>query len=727
MATGWNYTQIGTFNGTNGWGPQSPATLSADGSTLYGTVKGGGPGNLSGFVYSIGTTANSTATDVLSFSNTEEPYGGVTLVGSTLYGIAQHGGAYNDGYVYSVPVTGGALTTLLTFSGTASQGPGTLPGSQAWGNLTIVGSTLYGVTQFGGSNANSQGGTAGAGTIFSVGINGSNPTEMANFGKNGSGSTVEASLTLIGSNFYGTTNAGGTYNDGTVFSIPVSGGSLTTLGSFNGNNGDGPRGDLALVGSKLYGTTSWGGTSSSGANTGTIYSIPITGGVPTTLVQFNGSSAPYGYNSTGPGPMVLVGSVLYGTTEQGGPNNAGQVFSYDTSSGSVQTVCSFTGSTGPACSLTLSGSTFYGTTNGYPSSGGGVFSLSSTALAPTSWTTNGSGTWSNAANWSSFVPGSNPQDRAVFGTVLSGGTATVTMDTNISLSSLSFCTVGGGSYVITPSSGSTLTLAYPSNGLATISASGGNHTLAVPILLDGNVNVSAIAGSSLTLSGAIGEINAGTALSFSGGGTLVLSDANTYSGGTTLSGGRLNINHAAALGTGPLTISGGTIDNTSGADITSSTNNAQNWNGDFTYAGSANSLNLGTGAVTLGGNRNVTVAANTLTVGGPIGDGGSGYGLTKLGNGTLVLTNTGNTFSGALTVSQRRAGRHETRGHPQRQRHDHARRGRRRPRCNSSAPTTTPAAPSIWRATLRWMPRARRAAAIYTSPARSPPPVRATI
>ena len=77
-----------------------------------------------------------------------------------------------------------------------------------------------------------------------------------------------------------------------------------------------------------------------------------------------------------------------------------------------------------------------------------------------------------------------------------------------------------------------------------------------------------------------------------GPGTLVLSGSNTYSGGTTLSAGRLNINNASALGAGTFTISGGTIGNTSGAAITLSTNNAENWNSDFTFAGT-NDLNLG--------------------------------------------------------------------------------------------------------------------------------------
>jgi hypothetical protein len=56
-------------------------------------------------------------------------------------------------------------------------------------------------------------------------------------------------------------------------------------------------------------------------------------------------------------------------------------------------------------------------------------------------------------------------------------------------------------------------------------------------------------------------------------------------------------------------------------------------------------LNLGSGVVTLGATRQVTVTANTLTVGGVIS--GTSYGLTKTGNGTLVL-------GGANTSAARR-------------------------------------------------------------------------
>ena len=70
----------------------------------------------------------------------------------------------------------------------------------------------------------------------------------------------------------------------------------------------------------------------------------------------------------------------------------------------------------------------------------------------------------------------------------------------------------------------------------------------------------------------------GAPLAKAGPNALTVVGANTYNGGTTLFSGQLNVGEASALGTGPLTINGGTIDNTSGSDITLSANNAQNWN-----------------------------------------------------------------------------------------------------------------------------------------------------
>ena len=51
-------------------------------------------------------------------------------------------------------------------------------------------------------------------------------------------------------------------------------------------------------------------------------------------------------------------------------------------------------------------------------------------------------------------------------------------------------------------------------------------------------------------------------------GFWLTNSANGFSGGTVLHGGELDANAAHALGTGPLSISGGTLANTSGAALT---------------------------------------------------------------------------------------------------------------------------------------------------------------
>jgi fibronectin-binding autotransporter adhesin len=136
---------------------------------------------------------------------------------------------------------------------------------------------------------------------------------------------------------------------------------------------------------------------------------------------------------------------------------------------------------------------------------------------------------------------------------------------------------------------------------------------------------------------------------------LTLSGANSYTGGTTLNAGTLNIDNAAALGaaSSPFTIGGGTIiDNTSAAAITTS-NYPLTINGDFTFTGTKD-LNLGAGITTLGTaagtNRTVTVTAGTLTLGGAIGDGTTAKGIIKAGAGKLTLSGT-NTFTGPISIS----------------------------------------------------------------------------
>ena len=144
-----------------------------------------------------------------------------------------------------------------------------------------------------------------------------------------------------------------------------------------------------------------------------------------------------------------------------------------------------------------------------------------------------------------------------------------------------------------------------------------------------------------------GTISGTGGLTVNGGGLLGLNGANNYGGGTTLAAGTLAVGNPGALGSGTLTITGGVLD--ASTPLTLSTV-PQAWNGDFAF-GASNPLNTGPGAITLGSNRIVTVVGlSPVTIGGPIGDGGVGFGLTKAGPGFLVLT-ASNSYSGGTNVA----------------------------------------------------------------------------
>ena len=66
----------------------------------------------------------------------------MTVSGSTLYGTTYYGGAYDDGTVFSISTSGGALKTLVSFNGA--------DGLHPLSRLMLIGSTLYGTT-YGGA------------------------------------------------------------------------------------------------------------------------------------------------------------------------------------------------------------------------------------------------------------------------------------------------------------------------------------------------------------------------------------------------------------------------------------------------------------------------------------------------------------------------------------------------------------------------------------------------
>ena len=152
----------------------------------------------------------------------------------------------------------------------------------------------------------------------------STPLPVATF--TGANGTNPQGLIADGAgNLFGTTSSGGAFDQGTVFELVNSGASysLVTLTSFNGANGTDPNGSLLEDGAgNLFGTTQAGGAD----NDGTVFEIAKTGGVyastPTTLISFNG------VNGAAPesGLTFDASGNLFGTTSTGGANNAGTVF-----------------------------------------------------------------------------------------------------------------------------------------------------------------------------------------------------------------------------------------------------------------------------------------------------------------------------------------------------------------------------------------------------------------
>jgi len=115
-------------------------------------------------------------------------------------------------------------------------------------------------------------------------------------------------------------------------------------------------------------------------------------------------------------------------------------------------------------------------------------------------------------------------------------------------------------------------------------------------------------GNSGSFSGVIQNTAGTLALIKSGAGTLTLSGANTYSGGTTLNAGILSVGNNSALSSGTITLNGGSVDaNSTAANFSSAINNNIVVNGsagfycgskDATYSGAitgSGTLNNGAG------------------------------------------------------------------------------------------------------------------------------------
>ena len=221
----WTFTVIYNFAGAPDGASPGAALIAGSKGTLLGTTYLGGASN-AGTVFELTrpTKVGGAWTEAVIYSFTGDSDGGYPDAALTpgskagsVYGTASYGGATQDGTAFELTPpaeTGGAWTYTLLHS-FAGAGDGTHP----YGALVSTSTGLLGTTFSGGTN--------GDGTIFALkppAASGDPWTEVVVYDFSGStaggnplGGLVPGSSGVV----YGTTFAGGSVGDGTIFQITL--------------------------------------------------------------------------------------------------------------------------------------------------------------------------------------------------------------------------------------------------------------------------------------------------------------------------------------------------------------------------------------------------------------------------------------------------------------------------------------------------------------------------
>ncbi len=385
---------------TEGYNGNTSLVQGPDG-TFYGAKQSYGPNN-GGTVFSL-TVANGVGnlTVLRAFGqSSSSPNGKLVLDNGVLYGTCSNGGSNGYGDIFSVTTTGATVVDPL-YSFTAGT-----DGAYPQSGLVLSGGLLYGTA--------SSGSTSGYGDVFSLAEDGSGFTTLHSF-TNTDGTNPQSGLTLgTDGNLYGTAPNGGSGNNGTLFEVAPANGAFTVLNTFLVDYQDPETALVQGPDGAFYGTTQYGGA----FNDGRVFRLDAAG-VITTLHDFSGTlataataqavnrqqtkaaassqatakrtaktrssraagvvpkaAAPTVSDGTNPFSALILGSdgLFYGTTQGGGDNNTGIVFSISTDGTAYTVLHSFAASNddgtnadgvNPIGALVQQGGTglFYGVTN----------------------------------------------------------------------------------------------------------------------------------------------------------------------------------------------------------------------------------------------------------------------------------------------------------------------------------------------------------------------------
>ncbi|HLY06615.1 MAG TPA: choice-of-anchor tandem repeat GloVer-containing protein [Rhizomicrobium sp.] len=255
------------------------------------------------------------------------PEAGLVSAKGKLYGTTWRGGKRGTGTVFSFDSRSGAVETLYSF-------PAGRYGTEPSTPVAYLHGKLYGTTIDGGNKSCPH----GCGTVFSVDLATGAEAVVYDFrGSNVDGAGPDAGLIRRSGLLYGTTVGGGAHHGGTVFSLDPVTGTDTVLHAFgHGEDGAWPIASLAHEGGILYGTTEFGGA----FEWGTVFSLDPATGAERVLYSFCASESKC-TDGQQPGGLIALNGTLYGMTPAGGTSGGGVVFSFDLRTGVEKVIYSF--------------------------------------------------------------------------------------------------------------------------------------------------------------------------------------------------------------------------------------------------------------------------------------------------------------------------------------------------------------------------------------------------